>query len=315
MDMKVSVVMLAYNHERFIAQALSSILAQRVNFEYEIIVGEDCSTDNTRNILMDFQRRFPGKIIPLLRERNLGAMRNARETFSACRAQYLAVLEGDDYWTRDDKLQMQVDFLDAHPDHSVCCTRALFVSEANTTEASVGPRIPAGTYEMTELFHANFIATCTVMYRWGSIPLLPEWMLNLKMMDWPLHILVAQSGKIALLDDITSAYRMHPGGIWSSMRTMDQELAVVHMLKAVDKHFKGRYTHVIRPNIARRYLDLAITARHNGSRLEKAKYLLSYVRNGGLRLPFSRFVAGLAGYSIIGSWYKVFSRANSSNST
>jgi glycosyltransferase involved in cell wall biosynthesis len=69
--MKLSVVVVTYNHERFIAQALDSILAQRVNFDYEIVVGEDCSTDSTRDILMDFHRRYPGRIVPLLREQNL----------------------------------------------------------------------------------------------------------------------------------------------------------------------------------------------------------------------------------------------------
>lgn len=75
--MKLSVMMVTYNHERFIAQALASVLAQRVNFDYEIVVGEDCSTDRTRDILMDFHRRYPGRIVPLLRNPNMGAARNA----------------------------------------------------------------------------------------------------------------------------------------------------------------------------------------------------------------------------------------------
>ena len=74
--MKLSVVMVTYNHERFIAHALSSVLAQRTNFDFEIIVAEDCSTDGTRAIVIDFARRCPGKILPLLRERNLGMARN-----------------------------------------------------------------------------------------------------------------------------------------------------------------------------------------------------------------------------------------------
>src|SRR5271167_3774085 len=103
--MKLSVMMITYNHEGFIAQAIESVLAQRVNFDYEIVVGEDCSTDRTRDILMDFHRQYPDRIVPLLRNQNIGAMRNAEATLAACRGQYLALIEGDDYWTCEDKLQ------------------------------------------------------------------------------------------------------------------------------------------------------------------------------------------------------------------
>jgi glycosyltransferase involved in cell wall biosynthesis len=156
-------------------------LAQRVNFECEIILGEDCSTDSTREILMDFHRH-PEKIIPLQRERNLGAM-NFPDIVARCRGEYLVILEGDDYWTRDDKLQMQVDFLDSHLDHAVCCTRALFVEEGTQGHSEVQPQIPAGSYSITDLFAANPVVTCTVMYRWGSVGLLPDWIRSLKMGD------------------------------------------------------------------------------------------------------------------------------------
>src|SRR5579864_5088925 len=119
--MKVSVMMITYNHERFIAQALESVLAQRVNFDYEIVIGEDCSTDRTREILLEFCRRYPKRIVPLLKDKNVGAMRNVEATLAACRGQYLALLEGDDYWTCEDKLQRQIDFLDEHPDYAICC--------------------------------------------------------------------------------------------------------------------------------------------------------------------------------------------------
>jgi glycosyltransferase involved in cell wall biosynthesis len=127
--MKLSVLMITYNQERFIARALASILAQRVNFDYEIIVAEDNSKDGTRDIVLDFHRRYPGRIIPLLRDRNLGAMRNFKEALEVCRRKYVALLEGDDYWTHEDKLQTQINFLDEHPDHAICCHRAQFVDE------------------------------------------------------------------------------------------------------------------------------------------------------------------------------------------
>src|ERR1700730_11718775 len=105
--MKLSVAMITYNHEQFIGQAIESVLAQKVNFEYELVIGEDCSTDGTRAVILDFHRRYPDRIVPLLRERNLGGQKILLGTLAACRGKYLALLEGDDYWICTDKLQRQ----------------------------------------------------------------------------------------------------------------------------------------------------------------------------------------------------------------
>jgi glycosyltransferase involved in cell wall biosynthesis len=276
--MKLSALMPTYNQGRFLAQALSSVLAQRVNFEYEIIVGEDCSTDSTREILMDFHHRHPEKIIPLLRERNLG-VQNFPDMVARCRGEYVAILEGDDYWTRDDKLQMQVHFLDTHLDHSVCYTRALFVEEGAQGHSEVQPQISAGSYSITDLFAINPVVTCTVMYRWSSVGPLPDWTLGLKMGDWPLHVLVARSGKVRLLDEVTSTYCIHPGGIWPSLSPQDQKLAIVEMLKTMEMHLDSQYKNHICGALAHRYLELANGARFNGSRMGNARYQLRAQRS------------------------------------
>ena len=307
--MKLSVVMVTYNHERFIAHALSSVLAQRTNFDFEIIVAEDCSTDGTRAILMDFARRYPGKILPLLRERNIGMMQNFRDALTACRGEYMALLEGDDYWAREDKLQSQADFLDAHPDHAVCCARAQFVDETAGGQAGIYPGVPFGSYTIADLIQNNFIVTGTVMYRWGSVGPLPDWFLTLKLADWPLHILVARSGKIRLMDEVMCVYRIHSGGVWSSLSRLDHHLAFRQMFMALEKHLDPQYKNLIRQKIARSCLDLGITARSNGSRRETLRHLLSYARNGSHPPGDGRLVVGLATYVLVGSWYKIFSRA------
>lgn len=114
---KVSIVMPVYNHERFLKQALDSILMQEVNFDYELIVGEDCSRDNSRNILKEYENKFEGKMVVLYRDRNYGAIRNIKDLESRCVGEYQAYLEGDDYWTDKHKLQKQVDFLDENKDY------------------------------------------------------------------------------------------------------------------------------------------------------------------------------------------------------
>lgn len=307
--MKLSVAMITYNHERYIAQALESVLAQQVNFDYEIIVGEDCSTDSTREIVMDFHRRYPDKIAPLLRDRNVGAMRNLEATLEACRGEYVAFLEGDDYWTCAHKLQQQVDFLDAHPDYAVCCARGQVLNEIGAGMAGVHPRRVAGAYTIEDLLAGNFIITCTSVYRRSLASRVPQWFHEMKLGDWPLHALAARSGKIWLMDDVMATYRVHPGGIWSSMPSIEQFREMARMLTALDEHLEFKYTKVIRRAVARFYCEMASDARRNGRRADTARYLADCVSNGGWWLPGQRrVVAANAAYALMGSWYKIFSR-------
>jgi glycosyltransferase involved in cell wall biosynthesis len=313
--MKLSVMMITYNHERFIAQALASVLAQRVNFDYEIIVAEDKSTDGTRDIVLDFHRRYPGRIVPLLRDQNLGAMRNFKDALAFCRGEYVALLEGDDLWTHEDKLQTQTNFLDEHPDYAICCHRARFVDETGGGQSRIYPTLPAGTYSILDLFDGNWIVTCSVMYRWGSVGSLPDWFLTLKMGDWPLHILVGRAGKIHLMDEVMSVYRIHQGGIWSSLSHFDQIRAATGMLMALDKHLGFQYTSTIRRTLARSYFEMAYHARQEGNRTETGKHLFNFIRNGGWQFAGSRrTLASFAAYAVFGSWYKLFSRAKSPSS-
>ncbi len=307
--MKLSVAMITYNHERFIAQALESVLAQQVNFDYEIVIGEDCSTDRTREILMDFRRRYPDKIVPLLRERNLGAMENFKGTLAACRGKYLAILEGDDYWKCTDKLQRQVDFLDAHPDFAMCCSRAEMVDEDGAEADRIWPSRPAGAYGLEDLLAENFIATCSVLYRGDAIGALPAWFHKMKLGDWPLHVLVARSGKIWLMDDVVATYRMHAGGIWTSLSERKQLSAMIQMMRELDRHLGFRYTRIIRRTTAGFYSGMARISREEGKRAETGKYLAYCLWNGGWELPGSRkTLASYAAYALMGSWYKVFSK-------
>ncbi len=116
-DIKVSVMMVTYNHEKYIEQAIQSVLNQNTNFKYELLIGEDCSTDCTREIVERYQVKYP-QIIKIVRHnKNVGALKNEAELRQRCRGQYIAVLEGDDYWIYCDKLKRQVEFLDRHPEY------------------------------------------------------------------------------------------------------------------------------------------------------------------------------------------------------
>ena len=119
-DPLVSIVMIAYNVDNYIAEAIESVLSQQVSFPYELVVGEDCSTDKTLQIALKYQSEHPGVIRVLQREKNLGLTPNCVDTHNHCRGKYIALLDGDDYWTDKNKLQKQVDFMESHPEYAGC---------------------------------------------------------------------------------------------------------------------------------------------------------------------------------------------------
>ena len=127
--MKLSVLVKTFQHERFIEQALESVLSQELSFPLELVVAEDCSTDATAALVGAFAERHAGLLRPLLRERNLGPVENFIDALAHCRGEYIALLDGDDFWTSPGKLQRQLSFLETHPEYSACTHDALLVDD------------------------------------------------------------------------------------------------------------------------------------------------------------------------------------------
>ncbi len=121
-DIKVSTLMATYNHERFVGEAIRGVLMQKSTFPFELIIGEDCSTDQTRQIVLDYQKRFPHIVRVVTSEQNVGGYENTRRLLQASRGKYIAFCEGDDFWHRDDKLQMQVELLENHRECGLVCS-------------------------------------------------------------------------------------------------------------------------------------------------------------------------------------------------
>ena len=128
-EKKVSVVIATYNQERFLTHTLESVLQQKVDFDYEVLVGDDCSSDNTYEIVNKYAELYPDRIVPVIRERNLGMTRNVIDLTMMAKGEYIAFIEGDDYWIDNEKLKKQVNFLDSHPDYIACFSRFIVVDE------------------------------------------------------------------------------------------------------------------------------------------------------------------------------------------
>ena len=162
MTPKVSVCMISYRHEAFIAQAIESILAQQCDFDIELVIGDDCSPDRSSAICDEYARRDP-RVRLLPRDRNLGVMANFSRTLQACRGQYVAVCEGDDYWIDPLKLAKQVAFLDAHPDHAAATHQARVVREGELPRA-FRENVPS-TLGARDLIGGRLFHTASVLFR------------------------------------------------------------------------------------------------------------------------------------------------------
>lgn len=269
--MKVSIAMVTYNHEQYIAKALDSVLMQKTNFDYEIVIGEDCSTDGTRAIVIDYQHRYPDKFRLLLNETNLGMHKNADQTINACKGEYVAMLDGDDHWTAPYKLQKQVDFLESHPECSICFHDSIIVYEDGSKEPSHYRPSQKEFSTVEDILLDNFIPTASVMFRSGLIRRLPDWVNELKMGDWPMLILTAHHGKIGYIDEAMSVYLVHHAGVWSMKDEHFIFLAILEMYEALDKHLGVKFTWITSRILRGRYFVESMRQENIGD-LTKAIY-------------------------------------------
>jgi glycosyltransferase involved in cell wall biosynthesis len=216
-DPKVSVFVLTHDHVAWIGQALDSALEQEPPFPFEILVADDFSTDGTRELVCDYARRHPDLIRTFLPERNLGVAGIWLQAARRCRGEYVAILEGDDYWTSPEKLSRQAALLDSHPDWVSCFHRAtLFDDDGAVPPRQATPAFDRDVFGLDDVIRACFIPFLTVVFRRRVLAGIPEWVFAYRWFDWLFHICCARQGAIGFLDADLAAYRVHAGGNWSS---------------------------------------------------------------------------------------------------
>ena len=244
----VSIFILTYNQEGFIANTIESILKQQTSFTYQLVIGEDCSSDSTRQICEDFASRYPEKIKLLESNKRYGLIHNFMRTLKECDGKYIAVCDGDDYWTDPFKLQKQFDFLESHTDHSIVYTgiRNLYPSGEFRFKQWSHIKFPRF---FEELVLGNFIPSVTAFYRnkkaeekW------PEWITNFPYGDWPVYLFLTRNGeKIGYIDEITGVYRKEIG-VSEKLKKTSSEIAKVNLgivqCVYMDKNFQNKSEHI-----------------------------------------------------------------------
>lgn len=226
---KVSVCVISYNQEAFIKDCLDSILEQKTNFTYDIVIGEDCSKDGTHKIVEDLSNSNKN-IFLLENSKNLGVLPNFIRTLKACKGEYIAFCEGDDYWTDAYKLQKQVDFLEQNPFYGgVSTNNRWLIEKEHTFRDSI---LKEGEITFEDLCESNPINSQTILFRKSLVKNI-EWMKGLKIGDWPLHFLVSNQQPYYRLHDITTVYRVHEGGVHSLLKEEVKLRNRVEVLSAV----------------------------------------------------------------------------------
>lgn len=225
----VTIVCITYNQEKFIGEALESFVNQKTNFKFKVFVGEDHGTDHTADIIKNYAKKYPDIIVPFIRQENMGAQRNLIDMCMKADSPYIAFCEGDDYWIDDYKLQKQVDYMEKHREICVCGTRTeidapedwqfgkwykkingRFIIPDSNPDFSLNQELYSPAY----FIKINFVHTSSFFFRWDYDCEIPEWYYKGFIGDAPILLLQLGIGKIALLKDVTSVYRINSGSVF-----------------------------------------------------------------------------------------------------
>lgn len=213
----VSICCITYNHENYISDAIESFLLQKTTFPFEVIVGEDCSLDCTREVIEEYRKKYPNLIKIITSDINVGIHKNFTRTLNECSGKYIAFCEGDDYWTDPEKLQIQVDFLESNDEYVISGHDASIVDfDGCILSHSKLQNIYKKDFSRNDLMGCNaFLLTLTWVFKNIKVSNIDE-VYNVLNVDTFLLSYLGQYGKSHYHSDISPAiYRVHDGGVWS----------------------------------------------------------------------------------------------------
>jgi len=281
----VSVIIITYNQENTIGQTIDSILSQQCNFQYEIIIGEDCSIDNTRQICIDYQQRFPEKIKLLLHEKNGGVVKNYVDCVKECSGKYLTACAGDDFWHNTYKLSLQVEYMETHPDCGVLHTdydelNTFTLKTINSCKSRMNKEIVEG-YCQQEIFNGKLSITApTICFRKDLIDKYVDFdkflELDFPVEDWPILIILSKYSQVNYLPISTVTYRKGHESL-SNLNGYDKIIAKYKREKVMykylcnlfpkdlpfDENVYDSYVSLILLNLAYKKFDFAIAKNYS----------------------------------------------------
>lgn len=242
--MKISVIITSYNHQAYIEQCVESILGQKGDFEMEIVVGDDCSRDRTGAILEEYRQKHPDLFHILRENKNLGITRNLKRCLDACTGEYIAICEGDDYWTDPYKLQKQMAFLVERPDYAMCFSTLNLYYEAENKFVLFEDQLqfPHEEVNIHDLIKNNLIGNFSCcMYRTSAVRKLSPRMFEFFTVDWMFNMAISQVGRIGYIRESLSVYRKHDSGAWTGKTQVQQATELLILIDTYNHFLNYRY--------------------------------------------------------------------------
>ena len=286
-QIKVSVICLAYNHEKYIHRTLEGFVNQKTDFAYEVWVHDDCSTDGTAAIIRDYVNKYPEIIKPILQAENQyskGVKIIEDIIMPRAKGRYVAFCEGDDYWVDPNKLQKQYDFLSKNPDYSACVHKTVF-HNVTTGEERLVPEIKQDrdfSLEEITMVGGGIFGTNSIMMWREIISDMPECFLAHGFCDYQMFMHAAMEGKVHCLDAAMSVYNVGVDGSWTQRIWENKQLRIQHyqecieLLKRVDVYYNRKYHHVMQKKLTElNYQILKIQEDWKGMR--RPEYRLFYI--------------------------------------
>lgn len=253
--MDISIICITYNHVNYINTCIESLLMQKTKYSFEIIIHDDASNDGTTEIIKSYQKKYPNLIFPIFQKNNQfsqGINIFKKYIFPNVRGNYVALCEGDDYWTDPYKLQKQASTLESHPDVYICFHPVTVHWDNNIFADTEFPkpnyRFNKNILNLSDLLKHNFIQTNSVMYRWifknSSFDIFPN---DILPCDWFLHLLHARAGSIFFINENMSVYRRHENSIWYECMETPQwykkcGIQHYHFYEEVEKNFNRNFS-------------------------------------------------------------------------
>jgi|AntAceMinimDraft_16_1070373.scaffolds.fasta_scaffold04395_7 glycosyltransferase involved in cell wall biosynthesis len=286
----LNIGILTYNHEKFIAKAIDSILMQKVNFDYNIIISDDASTDKTQDILKDYQKKYPDKINLIFSEKNQGVFKSAEKIINSFKAKYIAILEGDDYWIYDKKLQTQIDFLETNPDYNGCFHDAKIINtepaNKQTEEQSLkefkyysqSNKYKSDFYPQ-DLVQRNIIPTGSFVFRNKDLSSFIQIFKGTTLsLSWAVELFIIKNNKFKYFNELWSVYNEHSKGVSKTKELNAFKKSNIEILKKILNYdYYKFFRKDVYKSISNEYLQILLNPKTNKySKKDFRKILFQY---------------------------------------
>ncbi|MCB4799691.1 glycosyltransferase family 2 protein [Neotamlana laminarinivorans] len=251
----VSICCLVYNHEKFLKQTLDSFLMQQTSFKFEVVIHDDASTDSSTDIIKAYEAKHPEIFKPIYQTENQKSKfksgMNPRFNFPRAKGKYIAVCEGDDYWTNPLKLQKQVDFLNNNSDFVLCFHNVTILNSRGkeTTETLMIKNTQKEVFKTEDIIEKWFVPTCSIMFRNLEDFELPNWFFRCISGDFPFLLLLSLRGKFKYLTNTMGCYRLHNTGASTKHKGYFKVYGMIFIYQNFNQFTNYKYESIVNKGI------------------------------------------------------------------